>query len=278
MDERSGRNGEGASGEESLLGPGEPHPVELINPDGRSAFFLTCDHAGRRLPARLGNLGLPDTELVRHIAWDIGIAAVARRVADALDAALVSQIYSRLAIDCNRPPDAPSSVPIVSESTAVPGNHDLSPAERDRRVRDVFRPYHDRIEAELDRRTAAGRSTVLVAMHSFTPVYKGERRPWHVGTLYGRDDRLARPLHAALVRAGDLVVGDNEPYAVSDETDYTIPVHAERRGLLHVGIEVRQDLIEFEDGQARWAELLSRTLIDAARAATAPVDTPTATT
>lgn len=236
----------------------------VTRPEGRSPLLLACDHAGRRLPRRLGRLGLPESELERHIAWDIGIAAVSRQVSAALDATLIEQVYSRLVIDCNRPLDVEGSIPGMSEITEVPGNLDLTQSERATRVAEIFQPYHDRLAALIDARLAAPRHTVLVAMHSFTPVYKGVARPWHIGTLYGRDRRLAHALHDLLVQEGDLVVGDNEPYFVSAGTDYTIPVHGEGRGLLHVGIEIRQDLITDPEGQAAWAERMIRLLPKAA--------------
>lgn len=243
-----------------LLDPDEPSPVTVARSGGRSPILLVCDHAGRRLPRRLGRLGLAEPEFDRHIAWDIGAAGVSRRLSEALDAALVEQLYSRLVIDCNRPPDAESSIPLVSEVTIVPGNRALDGADRQARVDEVFRPYHDAIAAEIERRQSVGHPTVLVAMHSFTPVYKGEARPWRLGTLYGRDARLATALRRLLVEDGQPAIGDNEPYCVSDETDYTIPVHGERRGLVHVGIEIRQDLVAGDDGQAEWAAILARTL------------------
>ena len=172
-------------------------------------------------------------ELGRHIAWDIGIGAVSRLVADALDATLIAQNYSRLVIDCNRRPGSETSVPEISEFTAVPGNMRLSEDQKAARVRAIFRPYHDRIETELDRRRRAGRPVVLIAMHSFTPVFKGVVRPWHAGVLYNRDPRFADLLGALLKREEGLVIGDNEPYSVTDASDYTIPVHGERRGLHH---------------------------------------------
>lgn len=243
-----------------LLEPGEPAAVTVTREAGTSPILLTCDHAGRRLPRRLGRLGLPEAEFERHIAWDIGAAAVSRAISEQLDATLVEQPYSRLVIDCNRPPEVASSIPPISESTEIPGNLGLSAEEREARVGEIFRPYHDRIAAILDARLAAGRPTALVAMHSFTPVYKDEARPWHIGTLYGRDDRLARTLHRLLVAEGRFVVGDNEPYSVSDVSDHTIPVHGERRGLVHVGIEIRQDLLAGPEGQRDWAETLARLL------------------
>ena len=244
----------------ALLAPHEPAPVEVLRPDGRSAIVLTADHAGRRIPEALGRLGVAEDELRRHIAWDIGIAGVATRLSEALDAALVMQRYSRLAIDCNRDPGVPSSTPEVSEATPIPGNEGLDPQARQRRIEALFTPYHDAIGGLLDRRDRAGRRSVLVALHSFTPVYLGERRPMHAAVLYNRDARLSLALRDLLAAEDGLVVAENEPYRVSDLTDYTVPVHAERRGLLHVEIEIRQDLIGDATGEAEWAARLARLL------------------
>ena len=243
-----------------LIGPDEPAPVTLVNEAGGSVFFLTCDHGGRAIPRRLGRLGLTEAHLTRHIAWDIGIAGVARLLSQLLDAALAVQTYSRLVIDCNRDPAVPSSIPEISEATEIPGNRGLSDADRRARREGVFEPYHRMIVAALNRRRAAARDTVLVALHSFTPVFKGVSRPWHAGILYNRDARFARLLLALLRAEPGLVVGDNEPYAIGDLTDYTVPVHGEQRGLPHVEIEIRQDLIAEAVGQAEWAGLLARLL------------------
>jgi predicted N-formylglutamate amidohydrolase len=245
---------------ETFLDPDEPDPVTFDNEAGRSVFFLTCDHAGRAIPRRLARLGLPEPETERHIAWDLGIGAVGRQLSRLLDAAVVLQTYSRLVIDCNRDPKVPSSIPEISETTEIPGNRGLGEAARTARVEMIFRPYHDTIAAALDRRTAADRTTVLVALHSFTPVFKGVARRWHAAVLYNRDARLAHPLFELLSAEDGLVVGDNEPYAVSDLTDYTVPVHGERRGLPHVEIEIRQDLITEPARQIAWAERLARLL------------------
>jgi predicted N-formylglutamate amidohydrolase len=243
-----------------LLAEDEPAPVVIDHPDGASDFFLVCDHAGRRMPRRLGQLGVSDAEMARHIAYDIGAAAVAVLLADALDATLIRQIYSRLVIDCNRDPAVPSSIPEISETTSIPGNVGLPDAERQARRVALFEPYHGAITAALDARAARARPTAFVAVHSFTPVYKGEVRPWHVGLLYNRDARLSLLLKRLLLEEGDLVVGDNEPYFVNDLTDYSIPVHAERRGLPYLELEIRQDLIAGEAGQAEWAARLVRLL------------------
>jgi predicted N-formylglutamate amidohydrolase len=237
---------------------GRVPPVHQTNVAGRSPFLFTCDHYGRLIPPSLGDLGLPEDELARHIAWDIGIAGVAKRLAEVLDAHLIAQRYSRLVIDCNRPPGVKSSIPILSEATTIPGNEGLSRETAEARRRAIFDPYHQTIDEVIARRLQENRPTVLVALHSFTPVYAGIVRPWHIGTLYHRDHVLPPLLLKALRAEGDLVVGDNEPYAVSDATDYTIPVHAEARGLVNSGIEIRQDLIADETGQVQWAERLAR--------------------
>ena len=247
-----------SGGTSLLLGSAEVPPVHEQNAAGRSPFLLSCDHYGRLIPRVLGDLGLPERELTRHIAWDIGIAGVAETLAKHLDAHLVAQRYSRLVIDCNRPPAAASSIPIISEATTVPGNEGLARDAAEARRRQIFDPYHQRIGQVIDQRSREGRPTVLVSLHSFTPVYAGIARPWHVGTLYHRDTRLPPLLLKHLRAEADLVVGDNEPYAVSDETDYTIPVHGEARGLMNSGIEIRQDLIGDASGQRQWADRLAR--------------------
>jgi len=249
-----------AAAGEKLLAADEPAPVRVLREAGAADFLLTADHAGRMIPRRLGRLGLPESELDRHIAWDIGIAGVTEHLSAALDATAVLQTYSRLVIDCNRDPSVASAMPGVSETTPIPGNVGLSAADRAARVREIFTPYHARIEALLDARAAARRRTVLVAMHSFTLVFKGESRAMQVGVLFNRDARLASALLALLRAEGDIVVGENAPYAVTDTTDYGVPVHGEKRGLPHVEIEIRQDLIADVRGQAAWAARFARLL------------------
>jgi predicted N-formylglutamate amidohydrolase len=243
-----------------LLDSDEVSPVFEQNAGSRSPFLLTSDHFGRLIPNRLGNLGLPASELGRHIAFDIGIAGVAERLSSLLGAHLIAQHYSRLVIDCNRPPDVASSIPPSSDGTAIPGNAGIAHEAAETRRREIFDPYHRHITAVIDRRQREAVPTVLIALHSFTPVYDGIARPWHIGTLYHRDTTLPPLLLSALRAEADLVVGDNEPYAVSDTTDYTIPVHGEARGLINTGIEIRQDLIADETGQRQWAERLARIL------------------
>jgi predicted N-formylglutamate amidohydrolase len=243
-----------------LLGDDEPAAFLTLQGNGVSPFVLTCDHAGNRLPRCLGSLGLPECELQRHIAWDIGAAELTRFLALELGAFAVLQSYSRLVIDCNRPPGTEASIVEISERTRIPGNYELSQAQRDARAREIFQPYQERIAQELDRRQRNAVPSVLVAIHSFIPVYEGVSRPWHVGILCNRDRRLAHAMLSLLRADAAFVVGDNEPYSVSDETDYTIPVHGEQRGLAHVGVEIRQDLIADEAGQRLWAKRLGQIL------------------
>jgi predicted N-formylglutamate amidohydrolase len=246
-----------------LLATDEPSPVRVLQPGGLSDLFLTADHAGRLIPRALGKLGLDEIELARHIAWDIGIAAVTEALSDMLDATAVLQSYSRLVIDCNRAPDHPTSIPTVSEATAIPGNAGLTKEARTARRQAIFDPYHAAIVDLLDRRAVAGRRTVLVAMHSFTPVFKNVIRMVEIGVLYHHETPLSRIMLDLLRAEGDLVVGDNEPYAITDTSDYTAPVHGEARGLDHVEIEIRQDLIAGSAGQASWAERMARLLVAA---------------
>jgi len=243
-----------------LLRGGDVAPVHEVNAHGPSPFLLVCDHYGRLLPRQLGGLGLSDADLSRHIAYDIGIAEVAGQLAAMLGAHLIAQRYSRLVIDCNRRPWGSASIAALSETTAIPGNARVSPRERDARRHEIFDPYHHCINDAIVRRIQERRPTVLVSLHSFTPVYCGVERPWHVGVLYREGQLLPQMLLTHLRQEGDLVVGDNEPYAVSDATDYTIPVHGEARGLIHSGIEIRQDQIADAAGQSQWAQRLARLL------------------
>jgi predicted N-formylglutamate amidohydrolase len=249
-----------------LLAADEPPAFVELRRAGRSKFVIVVDHASQRIPRRLGDLGLPASELQRHIAWDLGALAVARQVAAELDAPLVAQNYSRLVIDCNRDPKVATSIPIVGESIDIPGNVGLSPQEVAARRREIFDPYHEHVRALLDERQAAGRATILVAQHTMTHIYRGVRREMHAAILYNRDRRFAGLILDMLRREADLHVADNEPYFVSDETDYTIPHHGEARGLPHVEIEIRQDLVLDEAGQATWARRIVKALRDAEHA------------
>ncbi|MBW4090914.1 MAG: N-formylglutamate amidohydrolase [Proteobacteria bacterium] len=243
-----------------LLGPDDPAPYRLLRADGASPFLLTADHAGRAIPSALGDLGVSATERARHIGWDIGIADVTERLSALLDASALLQTYSRLVIDCNRRPELPNAFPEVSEATPIPGNFGLTGVDKEARCKAVFAPYHAAIAAAIAARRGRSQPTLYVAMHSFTPVYHGVARPMHVAVLYHRRPRLAQALAARLRAEAGLVVAENEPYHVSDETDYGVPVHAEAGALDYVEIEIRQDLIDAVDGQAAWAARLAHLL------------------
>jgi predicted N-formylglutamate amidohydrolase len=243
----------------SLL-EGEDGPAVLANGGGRSPYVLICEHASNVLPTTLGMLGLTEPDLQRHIAWDIGAANVSRRLSLLIDAPLVLQRYSRLAYDCNRPPDAADAMPEISETTHIPGNRNLSPADKLARTREIYRPFHAAIADLLDRRAAEGIKSLVVTVHSFTPVYKGQPRTVELGILHDRDTGLS----ARLIKSFPTVDARlNEPYDPKDGVFHTLALHAAPRGLTHAMIEIRNDLISDERGQDEWAERLSAALIHA---------------
>jgi predicted N-formylglutamate amidohydrolase len=243
-----------------LLQPNEPAAYRIEREQGPADFIIICDHASNRIPQCLNSLGVSAMELQRHIAWDIGAASVASKLAVLLDAFVILQNYSRLVIDCNRPIGSPGSIVTVSEHTPIPGNCAITSADAVQRQQEIFWPYHNRIRAELDARVASGRHTILISMHSFTPTFKSQTRDMHAGVLYQRDTRLAHRVLNILRAEPNLVIGDNEPYSVSDLTDYAIPEYGEKRGLLHLEMEIRQDLIAVDDGQSQWAERMATVL------------------
>lgn len=239
----------------------DPAAVRVVNEDGASAYVLLCEHASNEVPVAYGTLGVPAHDLERHIAWDIGAADLALRLSARLDAPLLLAGCSRLVIDLNRPLWAPTSIPLVSEATAIPGNRNLDAAERERRAATWFRPYHDRVAGLLDRRAAARRPTIVVGVHSFTPVFLGVPRPWHCGVLYAAAATFGRALVARLAAEDQIVIGDNEPYRIEAEHDYTVPVHGDARGLDAVLIEVRQDLLDAAWSSETWAKRLAAALM-----------------
>ena len=234
-----------------LLADDEGPAAALSNPHGRSPIVLVCEHASNFIPAALDGLGLDDAGKMYHTAWDIGALELARRLSEALDAPLVASRVSRLVYDCNRLPGDAGAVPEKSELIEVPGNRGLGPSEHAARTRDIYLPFR-----ELLARTIEGRALPMsiVTIHSFTPVYLGQSRPWHIGLLYNRDARLAAILKQLMAEDPALCIGDNQPYAVADESDYGIPVHGEQRGIPHIEIEMRHDLIETVADQRAWAE------------------------
>ena len=241
----------------SLLGPGDPPPVEVCREYGRTAALLLCDHASLAIPAALGDLGLDAGQRRLHIAWDIGAADVTRRLAARLDVATVFSGYSRLVIDCNRQLDDPTSIPQESDGVIVPGNRGLTKAMRAQRADSCFWPYQQAIAGWIETLRAAGERPIIVSMHSFTPVMDGFERPWHIGILANRDRRVAQPLLEALRRDDTLRVGDNEPYDGRHGRGYGMMVHGEGTGLPFALIEMRQDLIDTHHGAEAWADRLA---------------------
>ena len=233
----------------------DPPPVTRLNPNGRPRFVLTCDHASRAVPRHMDGLGLADGDLRRHIAWDIGAAEVTRHVAEHLDAPAFLAGYSRLVIDCNRPLTSPTSIPRSSDGSEIPANRAVSAAEAAARAESLFWPYHRQISGTLDRLLAAAEIPLYVALHSFTPQLNGgQARPWHIGLLWEHDGRLVAPLRAAFsALVPGIRIGENEPYAIVGPSDYSIPEHGQNRGLPHIEIEIRQDLIDSPEGARLWA-------------------------
>jgi predicted N-formylglutamate amidohydrolase len=241
----------------SSLTSGEDDPFLLVNPAGSSPYVVMCEHAGNRVPKPLGALGLTADQLRMHIAWDIGAEGVARGLSKLLDAPLALQRYSRLAYDCNRPPESAGSIPELSETTVIPGNQGLSTDDKLARLRGIYWPFHRGVADLLDRRAVEGRRTLIVTIHSFTRIYRGIERRVELGLLHDRDARLAEAL---LPRFPHIDTRLNEPYGPKDGVMHTTALHADARGLASVMIEIRNDLIDAEGEQAAWAERLAAQL------------------
>ncbi|WP_372424416.1 N-formylglutamate amidohydrolase [Salinarimonas chemoclinalis] len=241
----------------------DPPPVTVENADGASPVVLLCEHVSRFIPAAYGGLGLEEPDLSRHIAWDIGAADLARGLSRRLDAPLVLGGYSRLLVDCNRPLSSPTLMPTVSETTRIPGNENVSEAERARRIAGIFTPFQEAAAALFDARAARGIRSTVVGVHTFTPVFDGFVRPWHAGVLYGRAVAFGERLLAALGGPSETIAA-NEPYRI-DGADYTIPVHGDARGLDAVLLEIRNDLVGEPAGVETWADRVARALLHSVR-------------
>lgn len=225
----------------------------ILRPRGSSRFVLFCDHATNCIPAELDHLGLPASELARHIAWDIGAAGVTEVLSEFFDAPAILSGASRLVIDCNRHPDASDLIPEVSDGTVIPGNLHLDAAARSARIEQWFQPYHDAVESVFLAREARGMPSIAISIHSMTASLAGEPRPWQIALSSHRDRRLTDPVLAALRQPGDVVVGDNQPYDLDPAVDYSTPFHALRRELPHLQVEFRQDEIADPATQREWA-------------------------
>ncbi|MBK8181980.1 MAG: N-formylglutamate amidohydrolase [Candidatus Competibacteraceae bacterium] len=245
----------------TLLGVDDPPPFAVINPDGQAPVVLVCDHASNVIPAKLKQLGLGPEALAQHIAWDIGAAHVTQLLAARLDAPAVLAGYSRLVIDCNRSPGDPTSIAEVSDGIFISGNRDIDDAAAESRLNEIFWPYHHAITRMLAHRWrhGHGQAPALIAIHSFTPVMRGFRRPWQIGVLWNRDPRLALPMLVGFRAAPELCVGDNEPYS-GREVGFTMDTHGGAAGLPHVEIEIRQNLIADDAGCRHWAAVVGEVL------------------
>ncbi|HUR42877.1 MAG TPA: N-formylglutamate amidohydrolase [Aestuariivirga sp.] len=242
---------------------GEEGPAILLNEQGKSSYVLICEHASNHVPTALGSLGLTASDLQRHIAWDIGAENVARILSKLMDAPLILQRYSRLAYDCNRPPESPQAIPAVSETTNIPGNTHLSAAERLARIQQIYRPFHAAVSGVLDTRAAGGQKSVVISIHSFTPIFKGKPRAVELGILHDRDATFSSSLVKRFPKVDARL---NEPYGPKDGVLHTLNLHAAPRGLKHAMIEIRNDLVSSTRRQEEWAQRLSVPLIQATAA------------
>ncbi len=235
----------------------------LIRPEGQGGFVLLCDHASNHVPAELKRLGLPPSDLDRHIAWDIGASGVAMRLSELLDAPAIVCGASRLVIDCNRHPDAGDLIPAISDKTPIPGNRALSEAQRAARIERWFTPYHQAVDSVLAAQAALGRLPMVLSIHSMTMRMDGVLRPWRIALSSHHDRRFVEPMLAALRRPGDIMVGDNQPYDLDPAVDFSIPYHAMRRNLPYLQVEFRQDEVIDPAGQERWARRFATALAEA---------------
>ncbi len=249
-----------ATGSESLIGPDDSPPFELVNEGGKAQIVICSDHAAGAVPQALATLGLDPSEFNRHIALDIGAADVARRLAARFDAPAVLAGYSRLVIDCNRPLDDHTSVRVISDGTVIPGNRHLSSETLDARANAVFWPYHRAIAGAIATRRDGPRCPVVLSIHSYTGEMNGFRRPWQLGVLSGWDRRIADPLLAGLRENEDLSIGDNQPYSGRDLYGYTIETHALPVGLPNVLLEFRQDEVDTPESARSWADRIASIL------------------
>ncbi|WP_025899350.1 N-formylglutamate amidohydrolase [Sneathiella glossodoripedis] len=232
-------------------------PYYLLNEESQTPVFLIADHASREIPEKYNNLGIEDVSLLRrHVAWDIGIEDVTKRMAERLGCTAIFSKFSRLLIDANRYPDDPSSTPYISDGVVVPMNENVTDEDRQERISTYFSPYHFKIEAILAQKLKQHKSPLVISMHSFTPIMNDFERPWHVGVLWDQDGRIALPMLDVLRKNPTLVVGDNEPYSARKPLGYTMNEHGTKKNIPHVVVEIRQDLIDTHHGAEQWAGLM----------------------
>ncbi len=246
-----------ANNPQPLLAADEPGAFEVLNPQAASPILLVCDHASCRFPRSLGDLGLDPFARRCHLAVDIGAGALTEKLASSLGVTAVLAQYSRLVMDCNRELMDPGAFLQFGDGIVVPGNRNLHQDEKDIRARALYWPYHDAVDSQVKRLSGTLQSPAFIAIHSFTPVFNGETRPWQIGVLWDTDTRLRDIFLEDFTLAGYLV-GDNEPYSGKAPQDFTIDHHAEEIGLPHVGIEIRQDLIDSDEGAAEMAKIMHK--------------------
>lgn len=238
---------------------------EIIGAERDPGWIVLCDHASNRVPPEVsgGDLGLPPEDMARHIAWDVGGRGTAMALAEALNAPMIASRFSRLVIDPNRGEDDPTLLMKLYDGSIIPANRHADAAEKERRLALCYRPYHEAVTSVIDAAVAKGISPRILSLHSFTPQLRGRaKRPWHIGLLWDQDDRLFRPVYERLLKEPGLTTGENEPYAGQLKGD-TMYRHGTERGLAHLLIEVRNDLIEAEADQIKWGRDLARWIIEA---------------
>jgi len=241
----------------ALLAPDEPGPFRVLNPLAEKPILLVCDHASHRFPKSLGDMGLDPFARRCHLAVDIGAGRVTKSLAKSLGVTAVVHNYSRLVVDCNRQLMDPSAFLEYGDGILVPGNRNLHQEDKDLRSSALYWPYHCAIDEQVQRLRKAGPSPAFISIHSFTPVLNGESRKWEMGILWDKDERL-REIFLEGLREEGYLVGDNEPYSGKAPQDFTIDHHAEEVGLPHIGIEIRQDLIDDKAGVAQIAKAMHK--------------------
>lgn len=259
-----------SSNDHAFLGENEPESFVVRNPESTLPILLVCDHASRRIPSSLGNMGLDPVVRHCHLAWDIGAGPLTEALAASLGATAVLCQYSRLVIDCNRQLMDPGAFLEFGDGVVVPGNRNLQSSDKNARAEEIYWPYHRAIESQIARFSLNEISPAFIAVHSFTPVMNGKSRPWEIGVLWDTD-RVTAEIFIHDFREAGFRVGDNEPYSGKAPQDFTIDHHAQTKDLKHVGIEIRQDLIHNEEGVARIAKVMHRII-----ASLAARTTPTA--
>ncbi|MFO0992326.1 MAG: N-formylglutamate amidohydrolase [Hyphomicrobiales bacterium] len=232
-------------------------PFEIVNAAGRAPLVIACDHASNAVPPEIGDLGVSDADMQRHIAWDIGAAAISRHLAKAFDAPAILCGTSRLVIDCNRQLRDPTLIPAISDGTPVPTNERLSLEQRAQRISAYFDSYHNACREILDARCGSGRRPLFLAVHSMTDRMKGKFRPWDIALSSNENRRATDPALVVLRQTDGIVVGDNEPYDMNVDEDYSTPEHALSRGLHYLQVEFRQDMVATPQGQRRFAEIFA---------------------